>query len=51
MEIDKKRAKGLEKQEKVKKIVEKKVKKERLLLRVKRTGPGAEDYEFLPPKQ
>ena len=48
VEIAKKRAKGLEKQEKVKKIAEKKV---RLLLRVKRTGPGAEDYEFLPPKQ
>ena len=49
--IAKKRAKGLEKQEKVKKIVEKKVKKERLLLRVKRTGAGAEDYQFLPPRQ
>ena len=51
MEIDKKRAKGLEKLEKVKKIVEKKVKKERLLLRVKRTGTGAEDHQFLPPRQ
>ena len=49
--IAKKRAKGLEKQEKVKKFVEKKVKRERLLLRVKRTGTGAEDYQALPPRQ
>ena len=51
MEINKKRAKGLEKQEKVKRIVEKKVKKERLLRRVKRTGTGAEDHQFLPTRQ
>ena len=51
VEISKKRAKGLEKQKKVKKIVEKKVKRERLLLRVRRTGAGAEDYQFLPPRQ
>ena len=51
VEIAKKRAKGLEKQEKVKKIAEKKEKRERLLLRVKRTGAGKEDYEFLPPRQ
>ena len=51
LKIAKKRAKGLEKQEKVKKIAEKKEKRERLLLRVKRTGAGKEDYEFLPPRQ
>ena len=47
----KKRAIGLEKQEKVEKKVEKKVKHERLLFRVKRTGPGAEDYQALPVKR
>ena len=51
LKIAKKRAKGVEKQEKVKKIAEKKEKRERLLLRVKRTGAGKEDYEFLPPRQ
>ena len=50
-EISRKRARGLEKQEKVEKKIEKKVKRERLLFRVKRTGPGAEDYQALPPKQ
>ena len=35
----------------VKKFDEKKAKKKRLLLRVKRTGAGKEDYELLPPKQ
>ena len=50
-EISRKRSRGLEKQEKVKKRIEKKVKRERLLLRVKRTGTGAEDYQALPPRQ
>ena len=49
--IAKKRTKSLEKQEVVKKFDEKKDKKKRLLLRVKRTGAGKEDYELLPPKQ
>ena len=49
--IAKKRARGLEKQEKIKKFVEKKGKRERLLLRVKRTGTGTEDYQALPPRQ
>ena len=48
--IAKKRTKSLEKQEVVKKFDEKKDKKKRLLLRVKRTGAGKEDYELLPPK-
>ena len=48
-EISRKRARGLEKQEKVEKKIEKKVKRERLLFRVKRTGPGAEDSQALPP--
>ena len=39
----------MEKQEKVEKKIEKKVKRERLLFRVKRTGPGAEDYQALQP--
>ena len=51
MKITKKRTLSLEKQEKVVKLGEKKEKKERLLLRLKRTGTGSEDYEFLPPKQ
>ena len=51
VKIAKKRAMSLEKQEKVVKLAEKKEKKERLLLRLKRTGAGKEDYEFLPPKQ
>ena len=49
--IAKKRARGLEKQEKIKKFVEKKGKRERLLLRVKRTGTGTEDYQALPHRQ
>ena len=49
--IAKKRALSLEKQEKTMKFAEKKEKKERLLLVLKRTGKGKEDYEFLPPKQ
>ena len=51
VKIAKKRALSLEKQEKVVKIAEKKEKKERLLLVLKRTGKGKEDYEFLPTKQ
>ena len=51
VKIAKKRTLSLEKQEKVVKLGEKKEKKERLLLRLKRTGTGSEDYEFLPPKQ
>ena len=51
MKIAKKRALSLEKQEKVVKFAEKKEKKERLLLVLKRTGKGKEDYEFLPTKQ
>jgi hypothetical protein len=51
MKIAKKRALGLEKQEKTVKFAEKKEKKERLLLVLKRTGKGKEDCEFLPPKQ
>ena len=46
-----KRARGLEEQEKVNKFVEKKGKHVKLLLRVKRTGAGAEDYQALPPRQ
>ena len=46
-----KRARGLEEQEKVDKFVEKKGKHVRLLLRVKRTGAGAEDYQALPSRQ
>ena len=38
-------------QEKVKKRIESKGKRKRLLLRVKRTGAGAEDYQALPPRQ
>ena len=38
-------------QEKVKKFVEKKLKRERLLPRVKRTCTGVEDYQALPPRQ
>ena len=49
--IARKRARGLEKQEKVDKCIEKKEKHVRLLLRVKRTGAGAEDYQALPPRQ
>ena len=51
MKIAKKRALSLEKQEKAVKFAEKKEKKERLLLVLKRTGKGKEDYEFLPTKQ
>ena len=51
VKIAKKRALSLEKQEKVMKCAEKKEKKERLLLVLKRTGKGKEDYEFLPTKQ
>jgi hypothetical protein len=51
LRIAKKRALSLEKQEKTVKFAEKKEKKERLLLVLKRTGKGKEDYEFLPPKQ
>ena len=51
VKIAKKRALSLEKQEKVVKFDEKKEKKERLLLMLKRTGKGKEDYEFLPTKQ
>ena len=51
VKIARKRALSLEKQEKVVKIAEKKEKKERLLLVLKRTGKGKEDYEFLPTKQ
>ena len=51
VKIAKKRALSLEKQEKVVKCAEKKEKKERLLLVLKRTGKGKEDYEFLPTKQ
>ena len=50
-ETARKRARGLEKQEKVKKRIESKGKRRRLLLRVKRTGAGAEDYQALPPRQ
>ena len=51
VKIAKKRALSLEKQEKVVKIAEKKEKKGRLLLVLKRTGTGSEDYDFLPNKQ
>ena len=51
VKIAKKRALSLEKQEKVVKIAEKKEKKGRLLLVLKRTGTGSEDYYFLPNKQ
>jgi hypothetical protein len=51
MKIAKKRALSLEKQEQTMKFAEKKEKKERLLLVLRRTGKGKEDYEFLPPKQ
>ena len=50
-ETARKRSRGLEKQEKVKKKIESKGKQRRLLLRVKRTGAGAEDYQALPPRQ
>ena len=50
-EISRKRSRGLEKQEKVKRKIESKGKQKRLLLRVKRTGAGAEDYQALPPRQ
>ena len=50
-EILRKISRGLEKQGKVKKKIEEKVKWERLLLRAKRTGTGAEDYQALPPRQ
>ena len=49
--ISRKRSKEVERQGKAKKKSEEKVKRERLLLRVKRTGTGAEDYQALPPRQ
>ena len=50
IETAKKRARGLDKQEKEKKKSEVKAKRGRLLLRVKRTGAGPEDYQALPTK-
>ena len=52
-----KRTRGLElkeleelKKQKKKKVVEKKKEEGRLVLVLRRTGKGPEDYDFLPPK-
>ena len=44
--IAKKRARGLKKQEQKKKLAEKKVKKDRLILVLRRTGKGPEDSKL-----
>ena len=49
--VSRKRSKEVEKQGKAKEKNGEKVKRARLLLRFKRTGTGAEDYQALPTRQ
>ena len=51
LRIANKRARGLELKKQKKKFAKKKEEKERLVLVLRRTGKGPEDYDFLPAKE